>query len=927
VENKTAASGQEPVPDYLRNHTTVSATPAVLSAGSVPAREANGQAASEEPVQAPPASPAGTSTQQPFDVVNPLGEPTESLPVGSNPETTDAADDTDLPPHRLNWQTVSRPLLIPLAGLLVIVGIAVLAVHLHEASSRSLASEGASSQRLNLAAISKHLESASANPAGGTVTVNDSLVLQPTSQPGNPVAGQLYYNKATDQLDYYNGKAFVTTGGSIITDITNNYVTTPSLASVTNITNVTGSTGNVTATGGQSGSLTLFTGSSTLGNSVLSENGTGLSTSAASIEGTSADGLEIETAGAQGSSGALSIESGNSSTTGSGDVTIDTGSGVVNGTVVDAYTFETGTDNWQSNWNTTTLTQSSAYAEQGSYSLNFTSTNAAWNVAPLYPGSTTTPGHSYRVSAWVRGTTTGTVSLVACWPSTQCTTIAQITGATPAWTELSGIVTAPTGTSAMWVNVNGETATGDVVYVDNAIITDLDGFTGTTVNVGTTNALEVNVGNGNQVGATNVTGGAAGINIRTTTGAVNISSGSLTLGAGGGGTGGGVIVKPEADSTTAFQVENAAGNNALLDVDTTDNEISFGTGAGSSIGNTSIGYYTAGDTGAAVGVINGQKITTTAGGTVTSMSAYFVNTPAPNNLYQYAIYADDGTGAAPGAYIASSAVGTETTAFGNDWYTLPISATLAPNTTYWLVYWTNSSRAGFSPIANSPDANALDVASNAIAWQGGSESDNGFPATFPALAGSAQDVSSLYASYASSGPALTVNRYGTLTQQGAALFQDPTDSTQAFQIENSQAVPLFTADTADSLVTINGGLVVDGHIITEGSTPGIAADAAESSCGSDGTPSVTVTGDDTAGTITVVTGSGGTCTAGDLATIAFSSAYGAAPDVTLTPESATSGALIPYVDGSSLSAGSFAVGASNTPAPSTTYSWNYLVVQ
>lgn len=100
------------------------------------------------------------------------------------------------------------------------------------------------------------------------------------------------------------------------------------------------------------------------------------------------------------------------------------------------------------------------------------------------------------------------------------------------------------------------------------------------------------------------------------------------------------------------------------------------------LGNTNIGTVDSGDS----NFINGSKVT--AGATsvhVTSMSVFVgsVDT-APNNQYQLALYAD--LNGSPGALIANSIVGVLTP---NAWNTRLLSATLQPNTSYWLVFNTN----------------------------------------------------------------------------------------------------------------------------------------------------------------------------------------------------------------------------------------------
>ncbi|WP_433304037.1 Ig-like domain-containing protein [Actinoplanes sp. CA-030573] len=101
------------------------------------------------------------------------------------------------------------------------------------------------------------------------------------------------------------------------------------------------------------------------------------------------------------------------------------------------------------------------------------------------------------------------------------------------------------------------------------------------------------------------------------------------------------------------------------------------------IGYTQVGASTdSGD----MNYMNGSRFVTGSGpATVTSMSVYAKAVKAaPNNQFQMAIYAD--ANGSPGARVATSTAGTLT---ANSWNTRPISATLAPNTAYWLMYNTN----------------------------------------------------------------------------------------------------------------------------------------------------------------------------------------------------------------------------------------------
>jgi glucose/arabinose dehydrogenase/PKD repeat protein len=84
--------------------------------------------------------------------------------------------------------------------------------------------------------------------------------------------------------------------------------------------------------------------------------------------------------------------------------------------------------------------------------------------------------------------------------------------------------------------------------------------------------------------------------------------------------------------------------------------------------------------------MNGSRFVTGSGpATVTSMSVYMKGVQAaPNNQYQLAVYAD--SNGSPGARVATSTSGALT---ANSWNTRPITAALAANTPYWLMYNTN----------------------------------------------------------------------------------------------------------------------------------------------------------------------------------------------------------------------------------------------
>lgn len=167
---------------------------------------------------------------------------------------------------------------------------------------------------------------------------------------------------------------------------------------------------------------------------------------------------------------------------------------------------------------------------------------------------------------------------------------------------------------------------------------------------------------------------------------------------------------------------------------------------------------------------------------------------------------------------------------------------------------------------------------------------------------------------------------GPVTATNTVLFKNTTNSSSAFILQDSASLALFTADTSAKKITIRTldvayNLTVAGHIISGGAAPTIVADAA--ACA---TPTVSVTGTDTAGVILVITGTA--CAApGTIATINFSTVFGAAPNITLTPSSAAAAGLGVYIDDATLTTSSFKIGSSTTPTDATTYKWYYHALQ
>jgi hypothetical protein len=128
-----------------------------------------------------------------------------------------------------------------------------------------------------------------------------------------------------------------------------------------------------------------------------------------------------------------------------------------------------------------------------------------------------------------------------------------------------------------------------------------------------------------------------------------------------------------------------------------------------------------------------------------------------------------------------------------------------------------------------------------------------------------------------------------------------------------------SGDLSVQSATVNGSLTITGHLITGGGTPtkSVNANAGGGTC--------TVTGTDTAGLVTVVTGTGSVAK-GTLCTITFHSAFsGTAPQVIVGAQGSTTATLGPY--SANISTSGFDVGVATAPTTSTTYTFEYIVAQ
>ncbi len=166
-------------------------------------------------------------------------------------------------------------------------------------------------------------------------------------------------------------------------------------------------------------------------------------------------------------------------------------------------------------------------------------------------------------------------------------------------------------------------------------------------------------------------------------------------------------------------------------------------------------------------------------------------------------------------------------------------------------------------------------------------------------------------------------KLATLEVTGAATF----DSTLTVKGDAT-----FQGNLTVTGLTSVADITVNGHIITAGNTPGAQVLTAAGSSNA----SVSIDGNDTSGTITLLSGdptkaATGTApaingpTAGDMVTITFNKAYGKAPHILLTPADGKSAPMLVYP--SNVSTTGFTVSLANIPLPNTSYSFEYFIVQ
>jgi cytoskeletal protein CcmA (bactofilin family) len=165
---------------------------------------------------------------------------------------------------------------------------------------------------------------------------------------------------------------------------------------------------------------------------------------------------------------------------------------------------------------------------------------------------------------------------------------------------------------------------------------------------------------------------------------------------------------------------------------------------------------------------------------------------------------------------------------------------------------------------------------------------------------------------------------GNLTVRGTTTMQGAVGINSNLAVRGSLSVTgqltagsLNVGSLGVTNVTASGSLNFGGHLVPTGAQPDITVSVAA------GGGNATVSGNDTAGTVTINVGANPPA-AGELVIVTFRSRFTATPKVQITPINASASSLRYYA---TRSAGFFTVDTSTAPAQNTTYVFDYLVTQ
>lgn len=407
----------------------------------------------------------------------------------------------------------------------------------------------------------------------------------------------------------------------------------------------------------------------------------------------------------------------------------------------------------------------------------------------------------------------------------------------------------------------------------------------------------------------------------TTTYTDNIPDGSLGIAQPTVNSTGGLVYNGANRTGIADSTTTAYGSKAL-NVNTGFNNSAFGIKAMLSnttgYSNTAVGMYslydnTTGNFNTAVGLSALSNNTTASYNTAVGVSALLNTTTGSNNTSVGLDSSYLNTTGYANAALGQRALYGNTTGYNN--------VALGYDAGHWIADGATANATSNSSIYLGSSTKALaDGASNEIVI-GYNATGNGSNSVTLGNTSIANTILQGNVGIGLTNPAAKLQVSGNPSGIGLIVKANATTPGDILQAQDSSGAVLASISALGGLqvksTIISGTLTVNGHVITGGSTPTIAAEA-----GAGTSPTVTIQGNDTSGIITVTTGT--SPSAGDLATITFGSAYGAMPRVMLTPSNLNGSLLQDYYYAST---STFKLATGNAPTAGTTYSFAYHVEQ
>ena len=624
------------------------------------------------------------------------------------------------------------------------------------------------------------------------------------SSPGTPQTGNFNISGTgiagtlqAGTFDTPSGTTTLAVGTTNATAINlNQNVTVASGKSVTIQGNTTQSNGTFSFTGNAGSSLTTSAGALTV---------TSAASASWTVGGTNQN-LTVTTSG----TGTLLLD-----TTGAGTTTLGNTASIVNvGAASSAHTIHIGDGgtNIQAVTVGSTSSTSSTTIQGGtgtSVSIQTAATGtiaiATANAANTVQIGNTANGIAQTINIGNNATASSTATIaIGDLLGTSATTIQGGTGTSAVGIQAGSGGTISIGTSNPNIITIGNTSSTNAITLGQSTASNtINVGTGTTatgntqtINVGTaatgTGKATINIGNTNAASAVNILVGTGNANIQ----ANNSQITSPILSIQNAGTGDAGIQFATATANTQFYAGVDASNsntftvNSYLAATTTGAAVSFGDD------------FTGGGTDNNGGVIQTSAFTATATGTLTSITVDFNSTGSPANTFSVAVYADNGggSGGAPTGPALGSSGFTQTvvaTAGLHNSNTITgLSVPVVNGTRYWLAFNT-SGNAIFWYHTGLASTQICDYTTQAYgSWPSLTS------ATFtPHTASCNFDVKASIVPGGSLSDTNT-NALFTITQSGAVVFRNSTDSTGAFSIQNASSVSQLAVDASNSRIIL-----------------------------------------------------------------------------------------------------------------------------